>query len=269
MGCGTRGLWERNTQYHVSRIMPRAAKDIELLTGIDLASGVHDYFPNTAEHTINRHGADGLADHSLADTEDMARAAYVLDNYDTIELGRERNSSYKNSDGTPAQTVIFRKAINGAYVIVEAVPDAKRKRTILISSWIEARKGSDQVPNVNNVLPEADVQNESGEPYAENIAPDDLNVKNLSSAYNSDNVNELNSIQRFAHEPVMPRGNEVSDVKVGDVKRLISEALGVPVREGQIRKKGLGGFISYNLYNGEKNEIVRIRARNANSTFLY
>lgn len=79
----------------------------------------------------------------------------------------------------------------------------------------------------------------------------------------------MNSIQRFAHEPVMPRGNEVSDVKVGDVKRLISEALGVPVREGQIRKKGLGGFISYNLYNGEKNEIVRIRARNANSTFLY
>ena len=243
-------------QYHVSRIMPRAAKDIELLTGIDLASGVHDYFPNTAEHTINRYGADGLADHSLADTEDMARAAYVLDNYDTIELGRERNSSYKNSDGTPAQTVMFRKAINGTYVIVEAVPDAKRKRTILISSWIEARKGSDQVPNVNNVHPEADVQNESGEPYAENIAPDDLNVKNLSSAYNSDNVNELNSIQRFAHEPVMPRGDEVSDVKAGDVKRLISEALGVPVREGQIRKKGLGRFISCNPYNGKKMKLL-------------
>ena len=81
---------------------------------------------------------------------------------------------------------------------------------------------------------------------------------NLSQKH--EDVNELNSIQRIAHEPVIPRGNEVSDVKVGDVKRLISEALGVPVREGQIRKKGLGGFISYNSFNGKKNDIVRMES---------
>ena len=84
--------------------------------------------------------------------------------------------------------------------------------------------------------------------------PDDNFDKRLSN--NSDNVNELNSIQRFAHEPVMPRGDEVSDVKAGDVKRLISEALGVPVREGQIRKKGLGRFISCNPYNGKKMKLL-------------
>ena len=77
---------------------------------------------------------------------------------------------------------------------------------------------------------------------------------NLSHTH--EDVNELNSIQRFAHEPVMPRGDEVSDVKAGDVKRLISEALGVPVREGQIRKKGLGRFISCNPYNGKKMKLL-------------
>ncbi|MDO5114592.1 MAG: hypothetical protein Q4D58_00705 [Synergistaceae bacterium] len=92
-------------------------------------------------------------------------------------------------------------------------------------------------------------------------------AENLSQ--NADGVNELNSIQRFAHEPAMPRGNEVSGVKVGDVKRLISEALNVPVREGQIRKKGLGGFISFNPYNGDKNDIIRIRARNDIASLLH
>lgn len=51
-------------------------------------------------------------------------------------------------------------------------------------------------------------------------------IENLSQ--NLAGVNELNCIQRFPYEPVMPRGDEVSDVKVGDVKRLISEALDVP-----------------------------------------
>ncbi len=84
--------------------------------------------------------------------------------------------------------------------------------------------------------------------------PDDNFDKTLSDK--SYKANDLNSIQRFAHEPVMPRGDEVSDVKAGDVKRLISEALGVPVREGQIRKKGLGRFISCNPYNGKKMKLL-------------
>ena len=32
------------------------------------------------------------------------------------------------------------------------------------------------------------------------------------------------------------------------------------MREGQIRKKGLGGFISYNSFNGKKNDIVRMES---------
>lgn len=92
-------------------------------------------------------------------------------------------------------------------------------------------------------------------------------AENLSQ--NTTGVNELNSIQRFAHEPVMPRGDEVADVKVGDVKRLISEALGVPVRERQIRKKGLGGFISFNPYNDQKNDIIRMRGRNDIASLLH
>ncbi len=59
----------------------------------------------------------------------------------------------------------------------------------MIRSRIEARKDPDQVPNVNNAHPKADVQNESGEPYAGNIAPDRSYVKNFQSAYNPDRDN--------------------------------------------------------------------------------
>lgn len=67
----------------------------------------------------------------------------------------------------------------------------------------------------------------------------------------------------------MPYGNEVSAVKVGDVKRLISESLGIPVREAAIVKKGLVGFISYNPYNNQKNDIIHMRARNDIASLLH
>ena len=43
---------------------------------------------------------------------------------------------------------------------------------------------------MNNVHPEADVQNESGEPYAANIAQDGTSVKNLPLVAGTDEVKE-------------------------------------------------------------------------------
>ena len=66
----------------------------------------------------------------------------------------------------------------------------------------------------------------------------------------------------------MPQRNETSDVKIGDVKKLVEQALGIPVREGQVRSKKFGGFISSNPYNRQKNDIIRAKYRNDIATLL-
>ena len=50
----------------------------------------------------------------------------------------------------------------------------------------------------------------------------------------------------------MPQGNETSNVKIGDVKKLVEQALGIHVREGQVRSKKIGKYISANTHSKDK-----------------
>ena len=50
----------------------------------------------------------------------------------------------------------------------------------------------------------------------------------------------------------MPQRNETSDVKIGDVTKLVEQALGIPVRDGQVMSKKFGGFISANTHSKDK-----------------
>lgn len=101
-------------------------------------------------------------------------------------------------------------------------------------------------------------------------SPSGLNgIINERLSNNPDSVKNLNSISALGHEPDMPQGNETSNVKIGDVKKLVEHALGIPVREGQIRSKKIGGFISANPYNKQKNDIIRAKYRNDIATLLH
>ena len=68
------------------------------------------------------------ANHSMRDIHDIARLQYVLDHYDTASYGG-RTQAYQTvkPNGRPGQadTVVFSKAVNGTYYVVEAVPVTK------------------------------------------------------------------------------------------------------------------------------------------------
>lgn len=133
-------------RYALKPVSDRAASDIKALTGVDVSGNKTAIEPRTVEHILRRHGENGRANNSMSDTGDIARMQYVLDNYDSIEEGG-RSSAYQTvkPNGKPGQakTVVFSKAVDGTYYVVEAVPDTKAKTVFIVSAYLSNKKTGD------------------------------------------------------------------------------------------------------------------------------
>lgn len=87
---------------------------------------------NAVQHITNRHaGGDSSADGTMKESADVARAAYVLNNFDNAYLSKNKADGYFNSKGNVQVSLSLRK-IDGSHVVVEAVCDTKKIRTILL-----------------------------------------------------------------------------------------------------------------------------------------
>ena len=82
----------------------------------------------------------------MRDIHDIARLQYVLDHYDTASYGG-RTQAYQTvkPNGRPGQadTVVFSKAVNGTYYVVEAVPVTKKKTVFITSAYMSKQKAGD------------------------------------------------------------------------------------------------------------------------------
>ncbi len=87
-------------------------------------------------HIINRHGANGKADHSMKDIADIARLSYVMANFDEACFEGFYSKKFFCADGTPAPHVTLKKQIDGTYYIIEAVTDAKANKSHIVSAYI-------------------------------------------------------------------------------------------------------------------------------------
>ena len=77
----------------------------------------------------------------MRDLNDVGRIQYVLDNYDSVVDGGTTQSYVTNADGKnrPAKTVLFSKAVNGTYYVVEAVPDTTKHTTYIVTAYMEKK----------------------------------------------------------------------------------------------------------------------------------
>jgi len=71
-----------NYQLHI--VTNREEIDIMTLTGIDVKGYTHNLSGGSVNHINIRHGANGVHDDSMAFTEDIARIAFVLENYHSV-----------------------------------------------------------------------------------------------------------------------------------------------------------------------------------------
>ena len=164
---------DNKTAIQLNDVSPRAASEIQELTGINVDGFGTEAKANTIRHIIERHGENGVADHSLADVNDIARMQYVIDNYDNMELLPTASLEFRDKNQRPAPMVKLTKRVNGNYYVVEAVPDTKKKTLEIVTAYKEAAHQTRDAQG-----PHSDVQNAS-----------DVTASTTSIPENSGNVN--------------------------------------------------------------------------------
>lgn len=134
---------EQPAPYMVTETSDRMRDAMQQLTGLDKVGSVTMMDANAVRHITNRHGGgDGSADATMKESADVARAGYVLDNFDNAYLSNRRAEGYFDSKGKRAPIVIFEKKIDGSHVIVEAVLDSKKGKNYIVTEYL-AKNGVD------------------------------------------------------------------------------------------------------------------------------
>lgn len=130
---------EKLEPYVVTRTSDRMRSAMMELTGLDKVGDYTLLDNNCVQHITNRHaGGDGSADATMKNSADVARAAYVLNNFDNAYLGTRKAEGYFDSRSKRAPIVIFEKKIDGSHIIVEAVTDTKRGKNYIISEYLSS-----------------------------------------------------------------------------------------------------------------------------------
>lgn len=149
--------YRNSVRYSISEVSPKAAQEVTSLTGVDV-SGFENIITGSAiDHIDARHGSAGRADHSMSNINDLARVQYVLDNFDGAYLLSNSDGTpsvsdvWKNSNGTPAQRVVFYKKLDGTYYAVEAAPDSKAHVLAVESAFIGSEKNIGSTGTVLNM----------------------------------------------------------------------------------------------------------------------
>lgn len=130
-----------------SDVNDRQINDIASLTGIDVTGYKNGINKNGFNHIEKRHVINGEADQTMADTNDVARIPWVLENYDKAEVVLDNgqqvySSSSMDKNNYPAPLIKFSKAIDGTVYVVEAVPDSQYKTLWVETAYINKNKKS-------------------------------------------------------------------------------------------------------------------------------
>lgn len=179
--------YRNSVRYSISEVSPKAAQEVTSLTGVDVSGFENIITGSAVDHIEARHGSAGRADHSMSDINDLARVQYVLDNFDGAYLLTNDDGSpsvsdvWKNSDGTPAQRVVFYKKLDGTYYAVEATPDSKARVLAVESAFIGSEKNIGSTGTVLNM--------ERNSPQVTPEAPQRANASNNSIPTAEENVN--------------------------------------------------------------------------------
>ncbi len=179
--------YRNSVRYSISEVSPKAAQEVTSLTGVDVSGFENIITGSAVDHIEARHGKAGRADHSMSNINDLARVQYVLDNFDGAYLLTNDDGSpsvsdvWKNSDGTPAQRVVFYKKLDGTYYAVEATPDSKARVLAVESAFIGSEKNIGSTGTVLNM--------EKNSPQVTPEAPQRANASTGSIPTTQQNVN--------------------------------------------------------------------------------
>ena len=73
---------------------------------------------------------------------------YDLHEYDTVEQATYKDGSpdtsaeFRDANNKPAPMLKYRKKVNGTYYVVEAVPESRFKKFLVVSAYMDADGGT-------------------------------------------------------------------------------------------------------------------------------
>lgn len=227
----------------VTKVNKPNSDKINELTGVDTTGYTIKLRGQTLEqHITPRHGANGKADKSMADINDLSRMGYIIDNADRIDYVYDKNGrpkvsrEYTNKDSSRANLIMFEKKIDGHYYVVTAVPDTKDKSLQVVSSYI---KKAGQTGNEKNLSQYVRNASETTT-FSDSVAPSATDVKPL---------DERLSVVREAREEV-PKASESISYENMTQPEIIKKAEQRKVQQVAMEKsaleKDLGADINRN-----------------------
>lgn len=142
----------------LGNVSQKEREEVSSLTGVDITGYSRALTGGAIGHIDKEHGENGRTDQSMKDIDDIARMQYVLDNYDRVGLALKKDGTqdfsdqYLNSDGSKAKKVKYEKRVNGDYYVVLAVPDAAKKKMMVVSAYRAAKKDTKKEAPVHGML---------------------------------------------------------------------------------------------------------------------
>lgn len=181
---GTIPNWKK---IDVGTVTDSEANAIKSVIGIDTKGWKKKWSADDMAHLIERHGKNGEADKTMKNNSDIGRTNAVILGFDEIREGIG-SKKYKNSDHTPAKTVLFLKNEAGdIWNVIEVVPDAKAKTIWIQSAYKKRGDASSLIQN----MPQADVRNEKGLPLTMNINNSGEKVNKKDIRYQMEDASEV------------------------------------------------------------------------------
>lgn len=145
----------QKSTYAIGVVQDKDVDAIKNITGVDTSGFGISADKDSFVHIENRHGENGSQDRSMSNPDDLARIPYIIKTSDSIEQlfdkrgNIARSRKYRNSDGTNAIAVQYKKRVDGHFFVVSAVPDTGQHEMRIMSAYIKkAKKEAHQVPNM-------------------------------------------------------------------------------------------------------------------------
>lgn len=259
-----------NIRIPISKVGSREAADIKSLAGVDVTGYEHTADRNFFRHVENRHGANGEADQSMSELDDVARVGWVIGNYDSVELVRDGQGDVKRATGYIDKNkehmplIRYEKRLDGSVYVVEAVGESKWKKLWLVSAYIQKNGPANQsqnqavtqTPHATSGL-EHNVLNANASPANNSVAQGGAAVNN------NPNISAMASggtVQTPAQKQ-QKRSKKLEGSALKAIQNLANDMkVGLRIKSGQRFQSAdarMGKNVLGYYKNGQRNAIVR------------
>lgn len=224
----------------VTKVNKPNSDKINELTGVDTTGYTIKLRGQTLEqHITPRHGANGKADKSMADINDLSRMGYIIDNADRIDYVYDKNGrpkvsrEYTNKDSSRANLIMFEKKIDGHYYVVTAVPDTKDKSLQVVSSYIKKAGQTGNEKNLSQYVrnaSETTTFSDSVAPFATDVKPLDERLSVVREAREEvPKVSENISYENMTQPEIIKKAEQRKVQQVAMEKSALEKDLGADI----------------------------------------